>query len=201
MADLMSIIPIDEFNPIAGSPLSGKKPVGHPVILRQTAFEEKFIVRGNLGSKEFQKGSSELLSMALPGKVGQVSQNEHLSVTCLGPDEWLVIEAEGSKRVSSAAIGDNGPDLKLVPVSDYYCGLEVSGDHAIQVLTKVVAVDFELSNFPAKTCVQTALHNVPVIIWRQAVPLTFRIYVRWSLAEFVWDLLADLAQSEDHKTA
>ncbi len=194
MDDLATITSTDGFNPTVGSPLSGKKAVEHPVSLRQAEFEEKAVVRGDFGDGAFVESVQNLLSVALPDRVGDISQGEHCSVICLGPDEWLVVETAGANTLLSAS--RDHPNLKQIVVSDYYCGLDLSGDLATHVLQKVVAIDFDEPNVPVGTCVQTALHNVPVIIWRQADACSYRIYVRWSLAEYVWDLLADLVQSE-----
>ncbi len=194
MDDLATITSTDGFNPTVGSPLSGKKAVEHPVSLRQAEFEGKVILRGDLSDEAFVESCQTLLSVSLPDRVGDVVEGALCSVICLGPDEWLTVETAGASKLLSAA-GDH-PNPKQIVVSDYYCGLDLSGDLATHVLQKVVAIDFDEANVPVGTCVQTALHNVPVIIWRQADAGSYRIYVRWSLAEYVWDLLADLVLSE-----
>ncbi len=197
MADQASRPPDTDAAPITGSPLSGKPPIAYPVSIRQGRFEEKHILRGSFRDPAFPGECRSLFSVAPPEKVGQVAGNDRLSVLCLGPDEWLVVEAPGENAITSAATRGETRRLRLIQVSDYYCGIDLAGGSASGLLTGVVAVDLDPSAFIAGSCVQTALHHVPVTIWRQADADRFRIYVRWSLAEFVWDLLADLARAED----
>ena len=51
----------------------------------------KLNLRGNTANKDFVSSIGKILGIILPLEVGNVVNNESISVITLGPNEWLII--------------------------------------------------------------------------------------------------------------
>mgnify|MGYP006269638317 FL=1 len=69
--------------------------------------------------------------------------------------------------------------------------MRLSGQNAIDVLSKSCSLDFKRSVSEKDTCAQTYINKATVLIDRLSEENIFDISVRWSFAEYLWDWLSD----------
>jgi len=142
-----------------------------------------------------------VLGSELPGPNRAVAAGAH-RVLWLGPDEWLVVAADGQEDslVASlaAAVGEDGA---VIDLSANRTGLELSGAFARDVLATCCTIDFHPRVFGAGQCVQTLIQKAGVLI-DQRTDDTYLLLVRPSFAAYVAEWLLDgmLGLQADHAT-
>ena len=112
---------------------------------------------------------------------GEVVQWGERSVLWLGPTEWLVVD---------------GPPVDLpggVDVSANRTTIELSGDHARDVLEKGCTLDLHPRAFTAGRCAQTTVARTQVILWQTSNAPAYHLLVRGSFAQYLADWLVDAA--------
>jgi sarcosine oxidase, subunit gamma len=112
---------------------------------------------------------------------GQVAQWGDRSVLWLGPTEWLVVD---------------GDPLDLpggVDVSANRTTIELSGQHAREVLEKGCTLDLHPRAFTAGRCAQTTVARTQVILWQTSEAPVYHLMVRGSFARYLADWLVDAA--------
>lgn len=109
----------------------------------------------------------------------------------LGPDEWLVVAADGEERALVAILEEAiGVDGAVVDLSANRTGLELSGPEARDVLATCMALDLHPRAFGPGRCAQTLVQKAGVII-EQRDDATFVLLVRPSFAAYVAEWLVD----------
>ena len=80
-------------------------------------------------------------------------------ILILGPQRRLVVGARDSEPISA-----DGPDLRLVDLSDQWRFLSVSGPSARALLPRGIEIDLAPAGLPIGTARQTLCAGVPVIV-------------------------------------
>jgi sarcosine oxidase subunit gamma len=183
----------------ARSPLSHRQPIASAdgaLALKELKFLGKFVLRG--GDGEIGARVAAALGGAWVAEPLATADWEKGSVLWLGPDEWMVVvpEAEASEieRVLREALA--GKHHQLVDVSDYYTVLEVTGLTAWKLLSKATTLDLHPRAFPPGMAAGGTFGHAQAILWRtrEIQPdeePCFRLIVRWSMADYLWCLLAE----------
>jgi sarcosine oxidase, subunit gamma len=111
----------------------------------------------------------------------------------LGPDEQLLLGAEGNDI--AAALGPALRELphSLVDVSHRQTALQVSGPGAAVLLNAGCPLDLDPSAFPVGMCTRTVLAKAEIVLWRTAEDI-FHIEVWRSFAAYVSRFLAEAAR-------
>lgn len=134
------------------------------------------------------------IGLDLPLEANTVTENGH-SVLWLGPAKWLIVG--NSRSVSQLAQRLQarlaGFTFHLADVSDARVGIEVSGQHALDLLARVCALDLDVSSFGPGCCAQSQLARIPLLLHQVDRQPAFHLYVDRSLAHYAWDWLTDAA--------
>jgi sarcosine oxidase subunit gamma len=109
----------------------------------------------------------------------------------LGPDEWLLVGAQGSERELAARALGGGAD-SVVEVSAQRAVVELGGPNAADVLAKGCSLDLERALAPGR-CAQTLLARAQVNLHRPDELERYRIFVGASFATYLAAWLADAA--------
>jgi sarcosine oxidase, subunit gamma len=117
----------------------------------------------------------------------------------LGPDEQLLLElapqSEDSDYSLATALEQALADTPhaLVAVSHRQFALEISGEHAAQILSGGCPLDLDLAEFPVGMCTRTVLAKADIVLWRTH-PDTFHLEVWRSFAGYVSGLLEEIGR-------
>jgi len=151
----------------------------------------RFILRGDaaaIGAKLAEQG------VTLPGTACTMSTGDMARVLWLGPDEWMLLAADGHGAALADAIRTacEGTHHQLVDVSDYYAEIGVSGARARDLLGKLTTLDMHPRGFQGGEVKGSMFGRVPATLRLEpdAVPEAFALTVRWSHADYLWCQLA-----------
>jgi sarcosine oxidase subunit gamma len=116
-----------------------------------------------------------------------------LAALWLGPDEQLLLGAEGNDI--AAALGPALRELphSLVEVSHRQTALQVGGPRAAVLLSAGCPLDLDPGAFPVGMCTRTVLAKAEIVLWRTAEDI-FHIEVWRSFAAYVSRFLAEAAR-------
>jgi sarcosine oxidase subunit gamma len=183
----------------ARSPLSHSQPITSAdgaLALKELTFLGKFVLRGADG--EIGAEVAALLGGAWPEEPLSSADWEKGSVLWLGPDERMVILREAEATAIEGVLREElaGTHHQLVDVSDYYTVLEVTGRTAWKLLSKATTLDLHPRAFPPGMAAGGTFGHAQAILWRtrEIQPgegPRFRLIVRWSMADYLWCLLAE----------
>lgn len=138
----------------------------------------------------------EALGASLPPDPNRVSEGSGRAVLWLGPDEWLVVAADGEAPELERRIRDTAGDdpwLSVTDLSHNYTGLALSGTAAVDVLAKGCPLDLHPRSFGPGDCAQTVLAGTRVLL-RATATGTFELWVRNSFARYTAAWLEDAMQ-------
>lgn len=131
-----------------------------------------------------------VLGADLPGPNRAVAPGAH-RVLWLGPDEWLVVAADGQEDTLVASLASAvGEDGAVIDLSANRTGLELSGAFARDVLATCCTIDFHPRVFGPGQCAQTLIQKAGVLI-DQRTDDTYLLLVRPSFAAYVAEWLLD----------
>lgn len=130
------------------------------------------------------------LGLPLP-EANRVSESGGRRALWLGPDEWLVVAADGEERSLAGILEDAiGAEGAVVELSANRTGLELCGPEARDVLATCCALDLHPRAFGPGRCAQTLVQKAGVVI-EQRDDETFLLLVRPSFAAYVAEWLLD----------
>ena len=124
----------------------------------------------------------------LPEPSGAVAQVRGRTALWLGPDEWLVVGADGEQGEIEATFADA---TSVVDVSGQRTTLELRGPRAREVLMKGCTLDLHPWSFSADRCAQTLLARAQVILWQVDDEPRYRLLVGCSFAPYLVEWLLD----------
>ncbi|WP_417773888.1 sarcosine oxidase subunit gamma [Stappia sp.] len=103
----------------------------------------------------------------LPGRPGRFAEGE-AALFCwvaFGRFLWLSSDAGDVARLDEAFGAD---EASVVDLSSARHAVRVSGEDAIAVLNKAVAIDFSMASFPPGSLAQSVIHQMPVVLLRRS---------------------------------
>ena len=180
--------------PYRTSALEHRKPLeaeGAVVQLSEAPYATKHILRGE--ARNLAEAVLHSADLELPRNSGTSAGDEKLAALWLAPDEWLLV---GLDRQAGPLAGKlSGVAHQLVDVSDYYTILEVAGPRARKAVQKLSTLDLHAREFPVGSVAGTILGHASVWLWsdpdRHSDTDVFKVFVRWSHADYLWCLLAN----------
>jgi sarcosine oxidase subunit gamma len=188
--------------PVRRSPLSHRAPIegeGGAIPIAERPFLAKFILRVNAAeAKDLLLGA---VGMSLPTEPLSSAIAGDLSLLWLGPNEWMLIAPpeQGDAAFADASKALASVHHQLVAVSDYYTVIEVSGPKARATLAKLTTLDLHRRAFKPGTVAGSMFARAQATLWQvsddgaEGGPL-FRLFVRWSIADYLWCVIADAAR-------
>ncbi len=189
-------------HPVRRSPLHHRTPIegeGGAIRISERPFLGKFILRAD---KDQAVGPlREAFGLGLPFDPLTSSSGGRISFLWLGPDEWMIVtepeEADACFGRAERALA--GLHHQLVKVGDYYTLIEVSGPSARETLMKLTTLDLHPRAFKTGMVAGSMFGRTQATLWQatddaeEGGPL-FRLIVRWSMADYLWCLIADAAR-------
>ena len=166
------------------------------VVLAECALRGQAALRGDAGDPGFVDAVKQAIGQAPPTEpntvAGPADLGEGPRVLWLGPEEWLVVDADGEALASLRAALD-GRHAAVVDVSDSRAVIALSGPRTRDVLAKGCSLDLHPRGFAPGRCAQTLLAKAHVILHQTDEAPSFEIYVHRSFADYLWSWLEDAA--------
>lgn len=133
---------------------------------------------------------ADALGLPLPA-ANRVSESGGRRALWLGPDEWLVVAADGEERALVALLEDAvAGDGAVVDLSANRTGIALSGPHARDVLATCCSLDLHPRVFGPGQCAQTLLQKAGILLEQRAED-EYLLLVRPSFAAYVAEWLLD----------
>ena len=145
-------------------------------------------LRGDVADVSFVDGARRVLGVELPSSANTVIETKGLIACWLGPDEWMAIVRPDGETEIIAALREAMDSLRtaVTDTTGGYTMLNLSGDHARDLLAKGCTLDLHPRVFAPGQCAQTNLARTPVLL----IPRTndpdlqsFNVVVRRSFAD------------------
>jgi sarcosine oxidase subunit gamma len=151
----------------------------------------RYILRGNAAVRA---AAQQALTLQLPANPCRAVSDGERAALWLGPDEWLLIAADGAAAILGAALNEalQGLPHSLVDVSHRQVALALDGPQAATLLAAGCALDLDARAFPVNMCTRTVLGKAEIVLWRTAAD-AFRIEVWRSFAAYLSAFLAEAA--------
>lgn len=190
----------DASPPVRRSPLAHRAAIqgdGEAVRMAERPFIGKHILRAP--PEETVELLRAALGFGLPFDPLTSSTFGGAAFLWMGPDEWMLVTEpdETATCVADARRTLAGAHHQLVDVGDYYTQIDVGGLKARELLMKLTTVDLHARAFKPGMVTGCILGRANATIWLaaegEAGPL-FRVFVRWSMADYLWLALANAGQ-------
>jgi len=166
------------------------------VVLGECGLRGQTALRGDAGDPAFVDAVKQAIGSAPPAEPNTVAGPANLAVgprvLWLGPDEWLVVDADG-EALSQLRAALDGRHAAVVDVSDSRAVIALYGPHARDVLAKGCPLDLHSRVFTAGRCAQTLLAKAHVILHQTDAAPSYEVYVHRSFADYLWTWLEDAA--------
>lgn len=179
------------------SPLDGRTGSGaETVVIVEHPHLGKINLRGDSGDQAFMVAVAETVGAAPPVEANTVATAGKNTIFWLGPDEWLVVTAEGKQGELEAALAGalEGHHVSIVDGTDARTMIRLHGSDARNVLMKGCPLDLHTRVFGPGQCAQSILAKTDILLYQRDDAPTYDIYVLCSFAHYLWDWLADAAK-------
>lgn len=184
--------------PFRRSPLFHRRPLeaeGGAVRIQERPFLGKFILRMEPKALLVDKLRTAL-GLDLPLDPLSSAAAGETSFLWLGPDEWMLVTSQARAReradtVHSALAGNH---YQLADVSDYYTLIELAGPQARPLLMKLTTLDVHPRAFRSGMAAGSMFGRSHAVLWlpqASGSEEAFHLFVRWSMADYLWCLIAD----------
>ena len=160
------------------------------VSLRPALPMQRFLLRGGEPAVD---AVAQLLGVAPSREACRANSAGSRTVLWLGPDEWLLLLAEGDPVAGSLAGAVAADAGVVVDVGHRQVALEVAGSQAAAVLNGGCPLDLDLAAFPVGMCTRTVLDKAEIVLWRRAAD-HFHVEVWRSFAAYAHGKLAEMVQ-------
>lgn len=178
---------------LAGRALGAADPEAG-VVLGECGFRGQTALRGDAVDPAFVDAVNKAIVAAPPTEPNTVAGPADLAdgprALWLGPDEWLVVAADGEPLVALRAALE-GRHAAVVDVSDSRTVIALSGPRARDVLAKGCPLDLHPRVFASGRCAQTLLAKAHVILHQIDDAPSYEIYVHRSCTDYLWSWLED----------
>ena len=172
------------------------RPAGAGVRLREKPFLGHLNLRGDPADRDLLRSAAAVLGFELPLEPNTVAEAEYVTALWLGPDEWLLLTPPGRETALAdtliAALADEF--ASVVDLSGGQTVVNLSGDHARDVLAKGCTLDVHPRAFGPGRCAQTLVAKAGVTIRQLDESPSFDLIVRRSFADYLAQWLEDAAQ-------
>ena len=161
--------------------------------IKEQAFLGHVNIRGSSDNADFMAALKQVLGVDLPIQVNTFLVADGNTILWLGPNEWLVVTAEGMateliKKLESA-LADTFSAVN--DISGANTVLEISGIKAQALLLKGCPLDLHHSVFSTGQCAQTVMAKTSMTLWQVHDAPIYKLVVRRSFADYLGLWLAD----------
>lgn len=170
------------------SALAGKAVSVNGVLLAEMPPAERVSLRAPEGSVA---SLSRALGVTLPQKPKTSATKGDRTALWLGPDEWLVIDAEGSDILGDCAKAKGLHSA--VGVSHRNIAISVTGAKAAATINSGCPQDLSLEIFPVGACSRTVFGKSEILLYRMAAD-AFRVECWRSFSDYVFTHLSEAAR-------
>ncbi len=129
--------------------------------------------------------------LPLPTRINHSAEDKTIQISCLGPDEWLLV-AENRQDLQARFTFDDDemPSLpfSLVDVSHRSVAIAISGANAERAIRAGCPLDLDLAAFPVSRVTRTVFERAEIILFRKAGD-QFEIDIWRSFAPYLLALL------------
>ena len=155
--------------------------------------EKKFIGKIALFGKEdlfFEKISNKF-DITLPTLPNTTTTNDKITALWLSQKEWLLVVNSSTNNEEIELLQNElkNTHALAIDVSDRWTTINISGNKAIDILSKGTFIDLDNLVFGLGTCAQTTLWTVNVIIYKIDSKPSFDLFVDSTMATFLWEWL------------
>jgi len=183
--------------PVRRSPLAGRSAIEArrgAVSLAEMPFLSKHVLRveANAGAAAVEQATG----LTLPVEPLSTSVSDEAALLWMGPDEWMLVgQPDDAGAVAARVAGAlSATHHQLVDVSDYYTAVDISGRRARELLMKLTVLDIHPRAFKPGQVTGTIFGHANATLWLVSDidgEAVFRVFVRWSHADYLWCALAD----------
>ncbi len=168
---------------------NSKIPISSDFSMHEKIFLDKIALFGN--EDLFFEKISNKLNIALPTSPNTTTSNNKITALWLSQKEWLIVMNSSVDNGEVKSLQNELSDIHAlaIDVSDRWTTINVSGNKAIDVLSKGTSIDLDNSVFGTGACAQTTLWSVNVIIYKIDEKPTFDLFVDSTMAKFLWQWL------------
>ena len=168
---------------------NSKIPISSEFSINEKLFLGKIALFGN--EDLFFKKISNKLNIALPTSPNTTTNNDKITALWLSQKEWLIVMNSLVDNEEVKSLQNELSDIHAlaIDVSDRWTTINLSGNKAIDVLSKGTSIDLDNSVFGTGACAQTTLWSVNVIIYKIDEKPTFDLFVDSTMAKFLWQWL------------
>lgn len=170
------------------SALAGKAVSVNGVLLAEMPPAERVSLRAPEGSVA---SLSRALGVTLPQKPKTSATKGDRTALWLGPDEWLVLDAEGSDILGDCAKAKGLHSA--VGVSHRNIAISVTGAKAAATINSGCPQDLSLEIFPVGACSRTVFGKSEILLYRMAAD-AFRVECWRSFSDYVFTHLSEAAR-------
>jgi sarcosine oxidase, subunit gamma len=159
--------------------------------LRELPAAARFVFQGGAAA---QSAAGALWNVPFPENACRAVSQGSRAALWLGPDEFLLWDAEASSADSAPAFLQLQQDhpCSVVDVSQRQIGWEICGKFAETILSGACPLDLGVEHFPVGMCTRTVLAKAEILLWRRE-PEIFHLEAWRSFAPYVTALLAEVA--------
>jgi len=182
------------------SPLKGLEPVhlgaqtadARRLGIIERPFLDLAVLRGNARSPDFAKALERTLGTAPPLAPNTVAHGHRHLLVWMGPDEWWLQSLAPARPELEQTLRPvlQGLSACVVDVSSGYTVLELSGEHARDVLAKGCPLDLHPRVFGPGQCAQSHYFKAGVMV-RALDEGGVEVVVRRSFADYVGRMLLE----------
>ena len=187
--------PASRAKPVAAAPsverrsaLAGKAASVNGVSLAEMPPAERVSLRAPAASVA---SLSRALGVSLPQKPKTSTTKGGRTALWLGPDEWLVLDAERSDLLGDCAKARGLHSA--VGISHRNVAISVSGEKAAATINSGCPQDLSLEVFPVGACSRTVLGKSEIVLYRTATD-AFRVECWRSFSDYVFTHLVEGAR-------
>ncbi len=181
----------DHSKPERRSPLAHRSPIAaerNAVRLVEIPFLTKHILR--VDPRTGAAAVKLAFELELPQEPLTSSRSGDAACLWLGPDEWMVV---GKDNVAVQTLAET--HYQFADVSDQYTVIEISGPRARDALMKLTTLDIHPRAFQVGQVAGSLFGHANAWLWLTGESdddgPTFQLFIRWSMADYLWCLLAE----------
>ncbi len=181
------------------TPLHTRKPLEAPggaARIAELPFLGKLVLRVDpqAGSKAVEAATG----VPLPAEACTATGDADTAILWIGPDEFWVITPRDGETAAAAALeqGLAGLHHQVADIGSYYTAIEIAGPRAREMLMKLTMLDVDARAFSAGQVAGSIFAAAQAYLWQvtgddQPGGPAFRLFVRRSMADYMWCLLAE----------
>src|SRR5262249_26850211 len=145
------------------------------------------------GDPHVMTAAGDALGLVISQKACRATVSGERAALWLGPDEQLLLDAEGADIAATLEPVLRDLPHSLVDVSHRQIALKISGPQATLLLNAGCPLDLDPSAFPVGMCTRTVLAKAQIVLWRTSED-TFHVEVWRSFAAYVSEFLSEAAR-------